>query len=153
MESVYYLCVAVSVYHMYQFAFYQVKTSNIKVLIKIKIAISRFPEKFHWDLRRGNVRSCYSGFSLSMLILSSNLWCIACACWFSLTLMLCAVACFSVFGCLDPEMHRIIEKQENKINQLQKTVNELVSMKEFDLYLVSSILFYFSNNNMRPHFT
>ena len=67
--------------------------------------------------------------------------------------MLCAAACVSVFGSLDPEIHRIIEKQENQINQLQKTVNELVSMTEFHLYLVSKILFYFSNNNMRPHFT
>ena len=46
--------------------------------------------------------------------------------------MLCAATCFSVFGSLDPEMHRIVEKQENKIKQLQKTVNELVSMNEFN---------------------
>ena len=46
--------------------------------------------------------------------------------------MLCAAACVSVFGSFDPEMHWIIEKQENELNQLQKTVNELVSMKEFN---------------------
>ena len=50
--------------------------------------------------------------------------------------MLCAAACVSVFGSLDPDIHRIIEKQEDKIDQLQKTVSELVSMTEF--YFISS---------------
>ena len=45
--------------------------------------------------------------------------------------MLCAAVCVSVSGSLDPEMHRIIEKQADKIDQLQKTVNKLVSMTAF----------------------
>ena len=45
--------------------------------------------------------------------------------------MLCAAVSVSVFGSLDPEMHRIIEKQQDKNDQLQKTIKKLVSMTAF----------------------